>query len=334
MAPVSSRKRSDDDSYTGPDYSDWMGQLPDETRCLPVCRLSIPGSHDSFTYSLVRSGAAGPDQPSCVRWLTRKFPSISSKIIYRWGRTQWADLAVQLRGGVRYFDIRLDAVMEEGETHYRVLHCLLGLRIVSVLIQLKEFLDKHPGEVLILDFQHQYQFQDADHLQLANIIMTHFQGRMHPWTGEAGLASLRSLQESGHRVIVIYPRLDSPLFWPRKFCPNPWPETTHTDKLRSSLVDGVEKRDISLLFVSQGVLTPTTLTVALHPFSGLRKACGERANKTVLGWLETLEKEGVRPNILITDFVMGDSTSCQIMTWILERNREETSKTDLADVRD
>lgn len=196
--------------------------------------------------------------------------------------------------------------------------------------QLKEFLDLHPGEVIILDFQHQYQFKPTDHLQLGNFILTTFQGQLHPWAGEGGMASLRSLQDSGHRVVVIYPTLQSPLLWPRKSCPNPWPDTTDTNMLRNSLVHGVEKRDNTLLFVSQGVLTPSPYTVCRHPFSGLRQTCGEKANKTVLAWLETLEKRRSRPNILITDFVLGDSTSCQILTWILDKNREQlqASKSD------
>jgi len=302
-----------------PDLSDWMGNLPEEARSLSLSHLCIPGSHDSFTYSLARSGTAGPDQPPCVRFLTRHFPCVSSRILYRWSRTQKADLARQLRGGIRYFDIRLDAVLEEKEEHYRVLHCLLGERIEKLLTQLKEFLDDHRGEVIILDFQHQYQFQDKDHIHLGNFILATFQGQIHPWMGEGVIASLQSLQDTNQRVVIIYPALagSTPMMWPRKLCPNPWPDTTNTNRLRSSLVNGLQKRDATLLFVSQGILTPSATTVICHPFSGLRKCCGEAANKTVRSWLET----GAKPNILIIDFVLGDSTSCLILTKLIENNK-------------
>ena len=51
----------------GRDYSDWMGELPREAAALPLALLSLPGSHDSLTFSLRRGGGAGPDQPPCIR---------------------------------------------------------------------------------------------------------------------------------------------------------------------------------------------------------------------------------------------------------------------------
>lgn len=37
------------------DNSNWMARLPEEVlRDVPLCELSIPGSHDSFTYNLTR----------------------------------------------------------------------------------------------------------------------------------------------------------------------------------------------------------------------------------------------------------------------------------------
>ena len=55
--------------------SSWMTDLPGEVKQVKrLCDLSIPGSHDSFTFSLKRSGAAGPDQPKWIQKLTRLFP--------------------------------------------------------------------------------------------------------------------------------------------------------------------------------------------------------------------------------------------------------------------
>merc|ERR1712096_325442 len=112
----------------------WIGGLPDHVKQAPLCCLSIPGSHDSFTYSLTRSGTAGPDQPQCIRKLTKKFPRVSCWMLYNWSVTQGMSLTDQLERGVRYFDIRLDAVGENGEREFRVLHCLLGAKITDLLM--------------------------------------------------------------------------------------------------------------------------------------------------------------------------------------------------------
>ena len=40
--------------------SDWMSKLPDEKKNVPISMLAIPGSHDSFTYSLCKTTPVGP----------------------------------------------------------------------------------------------------------------------------------------------------------------------------------------------------------------------------------------------------------------------------------
>ena len=48
-----------------------------------------------------------------------------------------------------------------------------------------------------------------------------------------------------------------------------------------------------------------------------RKSCGNRANKCVLDWL----KNGAEPNILITDFVLEDPTTKEILALLMARNK-------------
>ena len=88
---------------TSSDNSNWMGSLPENVKNnVPLGSLSIPGSHDSLTYSLVKTGSAGPDQPSWIQKLTKMFPKISSHILYRWSVTQELDVIQQLDLGIRF----------------------------------------------------------------------------------------------------------------------------------------------------------------------------------------------------------------------------------------
>jgi len=302
------------------DLSNWMRDLPEKSKAKPLSQLCLPGSHDSFTYSLERGSGAGPDQPECIRALTRIFPNISSHLLMRWSRTQEAVLTKQLQGGFRYFDIRLEAVGEKEDREWRVLHCLMGAKIRELLQEIRSFLDNHCGEVVILDIQHTYSFLQADHAALASFLLSTFQHLLVPYEEtKTKVPSLATLQKRNTRVVVIYPPLAPccPLLWPRKGCPTPWPDTTDTSKLRRCLGEGLSKRDPDHLFVSQGVLTPTVTTVLFHPFSGLRDSCGKRANKCVRDWL----KKGAQPNILITDFVLEDAVSGEILNLLIDKNR-------------
>ena len=218
----------------------WMGDLPSRIKASPLCSVSIPGSHDSFTYSLEQRGGAGPDQPPCIRALTRRFPTISSWLLYRWSVTQRRTVSEQLEAGVRYLDIRLQALTEQGEREFRVLHCLLGERVTTLLAQIKLFLLQNKSEVVILDFHHLYQFEPRDHERLTQLLLTMFRGLLCSWQQDTRQLSIASMGASGARLIVIYPAIyqhrghtDSKIqlypgtqeyFWPRTLCPTPWPD--------------------------------------------------------------------------------------------------------------
>lgn len=40
--------------------SNWMSNLPDEKKIIPLSQLAIPGTHDSFTYSLTKKLPIAP----------------------------------------------------------------------------------------------------------------------------------------------------------------------------------------------------------------------------------------------------------------------------------
>ena len=66
----------------------------------------------------------------------------------------------------------------------------------------------------------------------------------------------------------------------------------------------------------QRVLREYSRNISNISLNLFRHSCGKRANKCVLDWL----KEGAEPNILITDFVLEDSTSKEILDMLLDKN--------------
>ena len=102
-----------------PELSEWMGQIRDE---VPLRRVVIPGSHDA--------GTCG------VPWA---------------GETQALSIAEQLLCGSRYFDVR---VHQKGE-QFVIFHSLLdGTDFKPILEDIRDFLQAHPSETVLLDFQH------------------------------------------------------------------------------------------------------------------------------------------------------------------------------------
>ena len=101
------------------DTADWMRGVRDDA---PLRRIAIPGAHDA--------GTAG------MPW---------------YSRTQDADTATLLADGVRYLDLRVAL----GDGKLRIFHGpSTGVELDAVLQAVAAFLDAHPAECILLDFQH------------------------------------------------------------------------------------------------------------------------------------------------------------------------------------
>jgi hypothetical protein len=109
-----------------------------------------------------------------MRRASKIFSRATKTIIYRWAKCQKSNCRRQLELGIRYFDIRLAKLApkkkekngNEIQNSVRVIHGLFGDEIGAILSDVEEFLEKHVGEVVILDFQHIFDFQKEDHLNL------------------------------------------------------------------------------------------------------------------------------------------------------------------------
>lgn len=109
------------ESYHTPPKSleNWMEELDDD---ILVKDIIMPGSHDAGSYGMV--------------WL---------------GETQHLTIEEQLEIGTRYFDLRVNKL----EDDYVIFHSIInGTRFLPILESIKSFIETHPTETLLLDFQH------------------------------------------------------------------------------------------------------------------------------------------------------------------------------------
>ena len=100
------------------ELSSWMEAVDDNT---PITKLAIPGSHDSGTIGMMSLA-----------------------------ETQGASIKQQLEYGIRYFDIRVNA-KKDGVIFHGPIN---GVPFLPIAKDIKTFMEKHPTEFLILDFQH------------------------------------------------------------------------------------------------------------------------------------------------------------------------------------
>ncbi|HEY1775411.1 MAG TPA: hypothetical protein VGG41_04555 [Solirubrobacteraceae bacterium] len=152
--------------------ADWMGEMGNDIADVPLSQLTIPGTHDMGTYGIGQSSNVSLDgqlpavacdvsQSVCVSYARAQDPSNTA--------------AEELTDGIRYFDLRvcgsppaneLDIPADWPDFSLTTCHGLEGAPLPTILSDVRAFALAHPKEVVVLDFNHEFQ-ADLDNLASA-----------------------------------------------------------------------------------------------------------------------------------------------------------------------
>lgn len=266
------------------------------------CHLCAAGSHDAFTHALDKTSELGPDTSQTIKDLAKMFGPMAKEIIFRWSLTQNLSLTGQLRAGIRYFDLRVAS--REGQDDVFFIHALFGKKVKSGLEEVASWLEHHPGEVVILDFNHLYHMTPAHHEQLLGDISSIFGKRLCPRQPVSAL-TLASLEGKGHQVIVFYHdkcASDRADVWPATLIKAPWPDTTDVQRMVGFLETEYQRgRPEDMFHVHQGVLTPDAGFIIAH-FSGSLGNLAFKVNPVFADWIANKSGHN-KVNICQADFV-------------------------------
>ncbi len=182
----------------------WMALLRDEIGDVRIGDLILPGSHDTGSYG-INSNSTLVD----YRNIARAFPI---EFIINWSRTHTHDIATQLRQGFRQLDLRIaDLQKVGGDFHWY--HVLSGDDITEGLDQISDFSETHPGEVLILYFQHFTAVNDRTHSNqdipidrkraLSARILSELGSRMIPRGQLGNSPTINTLLATGRSIMAI-----------------------------------------------------------------------------------------------------------------------------------
>ena len=239
----------------------------------------------------------------------------AKKIIVRWSETQSIDLAKQLVAGIRYFDMRPGYLRDRDD--FYVVHGLYGHPINSLLLDLHTFLKAHPKEVVILDFNHFYNFTDDLHGRMVEMIQRYFDNMLICPQRLGPNASLKDIWECRKQVVIIYNNNsvvnEFPMFWSKSYLYSPWANTNKTEELLYSLIERFDTIKPDALNVFQAILSPQPSEMPRHFKSSLKNYLCIKCNSATCAWLENVYKDkrgGV--NIVIFDFI--DIDNCVKLT--------------------
>jgi len=87
------------------------------------------------------------------------------------------------------------------DTNFYTVHALYGDPVIKELVNIKEFLITHTKEMLILDFQHFYNFSEADHNRLLSVLNLLFNNMICPYLYPIEMLNLNSMRANNWQVI-------------------------------------------------------------------------------------------------------------------------------------
>jgi len=305
LMPVLQFKRP----FAGVKYADWMAMMPEKIQNMPLSGIAIPGSHDSFTASLDYHGELGPspDLSDTLVKVVNFFGSMAKKIIYNWGVTQGYSISDQLFAGIRYFDFRV-AKRDSKHGEIYLLHSLFAQSAKEAFAEIQDFLNTHEKEVVIIDINHFYGMDAADHRRFISAILSTF-GNKLATVRDFDQLTLANLWKGQERVILVYQAYysngrDNHLW---HGIASRWLNTNSVSKAIEKLdmyykIDPMDPIDDGF-WVTQGVLTPTANDIIWGVASSLRKKLALPMCRAISAWVKDkkIGKGGI--NIVITDFV-------------------------------
>lgn len=165
--------------------SDWMGNISSAISSKPLKKLVLLGSHDSGTYSIDTaffnkylnrvcqgqynnndSGAKAAAILYSPYWFTGYLdPNVAilgdtgKRIVAALARAQNRNIYDQLNLGVRFLDLR---VSYEADGNFYAPHALLGANYYEILPQIKNFIEHHPSEIVVIEFTHFFDANDVN----------------------------------------------------------------------------------------------------------------------------------------------------------------------------
>lgn len=240
----------------------WMGQLGKHIANVPICQVGMPGTHDSGTYKFDKDMGASPDNDltSTIQGTLGQgslFGAITDVILQqiftRLCQCQEKSFMEQLQAGIRYLDIRV--VRHEESGTFWTCHGVYCVNMVEVMKEISDFLDANPKEVVILDFNHLYEFKEESHHRALLDMVYEALGSKTADRGDndsniGPKFPMSAFWEQKVQAIVFYQRFDQiqeiykGKAWPMGMIHSKWPEAGDPEVLHERLAEVVESREI------------------------------------------------------------------------------------------
>jgi len=277
-----------------PSREAWVSELFADHPKTRLVDLILPGTHDSGSYEISGASPPAPGAPAAYE----RVGSIAAK----WAKTQDQTLEQQLRGGIRYLDLRV-AHFEE---RLVLVHGLVSCDLDAALAGVHRFAKEHPKEPILLDLQ--AMPPRSAHSKLHTLLQETVGDQLFKAEGPPSKWTLKELWSRERALICIVGHSDfaarAPEYRSRRLLDSVWTNSREVAALREGLDARLRARDLDGLQCAYLTFTPKTQTIVsgqLFGGAGLRslsKPLFKLPGEWIPEWLDA----GLRPNVVSVDF--------------------------------
>lgn len=295
-------------------YRTWMKDNYEALKTKSLYQITLPGTHDTGTYDLGEIPSPGNELPQFIKWVQQNMPFLSSGLIQDWSTAQSQDIEEQLKGGIRFLDLRIAQYQGDFYIH----HGVLGPRLSTVFQQVYNFMSSVEWELVVISASHMENMDDSSHAQFMQLIEQSLGPFLYKNVGSSTFLATKLLDilQAGPKIIFIYD--DSYLasnpsanFWSSDFIYDNYSNTNVIETLVSDQGSKLEQHSgsASKLFELQWILTPQTSDILsafplkLNPatsYAPTLHSMSQSANMRLESFISTHKEYQI--NIIIADF--------------------------------
>ena len=285
-------------------YSSWMHEVKNHIINQQLAKIILPGTHDSFSYDL-----------SDILCTNNQLAIYNiPNYVMGFAKAQNLSFIAQLERGIRYFDVRLcyQKNINDEEAHDYTVHDLLSKANFFIYLQpLAQFLHDHPQEIIILDINHTYGYNELSFKNLLDKLKELYANNILSYQEANPTTTIASIWNLKKNLIIILPEMFNSLHndpnyafaWPSTAINSPWPNTTNENELLTYAKNELNNHDQTTLFVSQLQLTPDSNFIINNLATDLNYLADLYLTNTY-NWLWENKNSG-KLNIYIRDFSDG-----------------------------
>ena len=210
----------------------WIGDSLAVLGSKTLKEVTLPGTHDSGTYYLTDIPQQGesPDFWDAIYVVSNKTNKSPGVVAIDWSKTQKINFYEQMKGGIRYFDLR--AGWNQSTSTWVTFHNVQGSPVIELLQNISQFLKDEPKEIVIVEISHFRGSPSQNDIQtLKNMVLQTLGSYLYPVDLDFSFTIGEMVSKGLRAVVTMDEGFNNNNIWPPQAIYNTYANTPDLDTM-------------------------------------------------------------------------------------------------------